>query len=255
MVTSGAFQKLYYSVNPGIRGVVHSALPQQVTRTAFKLLRSKEYSQLQVRRKAEGKFSLKPFDVHKCIFVHIPKTGGTSITRSLFGRPAGGHTAIWQYHLIFDRHELESYFKFAFVRNPWDRVLSAYEDIKRRGEHVKDKEWARRNLDGCYDFDSFVRKRINKKNIYGDIHVLFIPQFEFICLGKSAALIDYVGRFEHLEKDFNRIRSKLGVDCELQKKNVGARKDYREYYSEETRQIVAEAYREDIDMFNYKFDP
>lgn len=255
MDTLGAFPGLFYSINPAIRGVVHHVVPQQVRRTAFRLLRHKEYDQLQLRRKVEGRFSLKPFDAHKCIFVHIPKTGGTSVTRSLFGRPTGGHTAIWQYQLIFDRHEFASYFKFAFVRNPWDRVLSAYEDIRRRGDRVKDKEWARRNLAGCDDFSSFVRKRINKKNIYGDVHILFIPQYEFICLGDSVSLVDFVGRFENLEKDFDFVKTRLGIDCALQKRNVGVRRDYREFYNEETLQIVAEAYREDIEMFNYRFDP
>ncbi len=255
MNTSSAFQMLYYSMSPGLRRVVHSALPQQARRTAFKLFRHKEYIQLQVRRAVEGKFSLKPFDVHKCIFVHIPKTGGTSVTRSLFGRPTGGHAAIWKYQLIFDQDEFETYFKFAFVRNPWDRVLSAYEDIRRRGERVKDKEWVRRNLAGCDDFGSFVKRWVNKKNIYGDPHVLFIPQYEFISLGGSDSLMDFVGRFESLERDFDFIKSRLGIDCELQKRNMGARKDYREFYTEETMQIVAEAYREDIEMFNYRFDP
>jgi len=55
-----------------------------------------------------------PFDRYQCIFVHIPKTAGVSICRSLFENLAGGHTTIAKYQIIFSKKEFDRYFKFTF---------------------------------------------------------------------------------------------------------------------------------------------
>ncbi|MBA2490567.1 MAG: hypothetical protein H0V34_02305 [Gammaproteobacteria bacterium] len=62
--------------------------------------------------------TLQPFDRYRCIYVHIPKTGGVSISTSLFGSTTGRHRTVAEYKQIFGERAFKDYFKFTFVRNP-----------------------------------------------------------------------------------------------------------------------------------------
>lgn len=242
---------VYYSVHPRIRSIIHRTLSHEAKRKIFQMLLPSEYNRLQRLRIADAEWSYKPLVEHRCIFVHIPKTGGISVANSLFGRHGAGHDSLWWYQLVFDHEEFDSYFKFAFVRNPWDRLVSAYTFLKQGGMSENDKKWAEQHLSGFDDFDSFVKVWVNRQNIYKGIH--FVPQFEFVCLGDLRPAVDFIGRFERLAEDFNFIREKLGKESNLQKLNMGAKKDYRQFYTKETIQIVADAYYEDVKIFGYDF--
>ena len=69
-------------------------------------------------------------------------------------------------------------------------------------------------------------------------------------------MVDFIGFFENLTEDFLYIQNKIGADGELQSLNVtGARAgDYKSYYNDETRKIVADVFQEDIRIFGYTFD-
>jgi len=210
------------------------------------------------RKLAVSEFSLKPFDKHKCIFVHIPKAGGTSISKSLFNSfvgALGGHPYLSEYKEIYNEIEFKNYFKFAFVRNPWDRLVSAYNFLKTGGVSEQDKNWAKSNIQQYENFDSFIKGWLNQKNIYSYYH--FIPQFEFVCLDGLELAVDFVGYFENFEQDFKFVADKLGIQAELQHlnktKDRGKRKNYTEYYTKETLKIVADVYQEDITLFGYDF--
>ncbi|MDQ3684798.1 MAG: sulfotransferase family protein [Acidobacteriota bacterium] len=138
------------------------------------------------------------------------------------------------------------------MRNPWDRLVSAYTFLKRGGMNDGDKKWAARNLAKYDDFDSFVKGWVNRRNIWKGLHM--IPQYEFVSMNNTLPLVDFIGRLERMEEDFNLIRAKLGVEGELLKLNMSSRRDYRELYTDETKQIVADAYREDIEIFEYDFE-
>ena len=69
--------------------------------------------------------SLRSYDEYKCIFVHVPRTGGVAIAKSLFGNLGGSHISISLYRKVFS-DVFDGYYKFTFVRNPWDRLVSAY---------------------------------------------------------------------------------------------------------------------------------
>jgi hypothetical protein len=223
----------------------------------FKYLHREEFAKLQEARKpaTTAGHNYRPFDEHHCIFVHIPKCAGVSVCRSLFGNLAGGHTPIQKYQLIFSPTEFSNYFKFTIVRNPWDRVVSAFLFLKGGGMNNEyDRNWAARYLADFDDFNSFARGWLTKKNINLGMH--FRPQRDFICLQDGRIGVDFVGHFENIDADFAYICNKLKIQAKLSKVNSTSEKqpDFQRYYTVETRQIVADAYADDIRLLGYAFD-
>lgn len=231
--------------------------PYDSRQLLFKTLSPKAHKHFQEMRKIDTEVgrSLKPFDQQKCIFVHITKCAGISISKSLFGNLGGSHLRIPHYQLIFSQYEFEEYFKFTFVRNPWDRLVSAFLFLKKGGANKQDRAWAEENLSGFEDFEAFVTKWVNRKNVNTWKH--FVPQYKFVCEpGGQTPKVDFVGYFERLDDDFAYVRQRLGLHSSLQhlNKTSGSKKDFREFYSEATREIVADVYREDIRLFGYNFE-
>lgn len=93
---------------------------------------------------------------------------------SLFGNLGEVHLRIPHYQLIFSRREFEEYYKFTFVRNPWDRLVSASLFLKKGGAHKGDKAWAEKNLSRFPDFHSFVRGWVDRKGVNTWKH-FFVP--------------------------------------------------------------------------------
>lgn len=228
-------------------------LQHRIQRIYFKLFHNNENKRLQYMRSidtTEG-YSFKPFDDLRCIFIHIPKCAGVSINKSLFGNLAGGHTIINDYRYIYKPKEFNTYFKFTIVRNPWDRLVSAFHYLKKGGFNEIDAAWAEKNLSEYEDFDTFVKNWINSRNIW-EWHP-FRPQYHYICInGKN--LLDFTGYFENLEEDFEIICKKTGIHNSLGTYNQSSRTDYKNYYNESTRQIVAAVYDRDIELLGYTFD-
>ena len=236
------------------------SFPHEARRTLFRLSKPElnrcyqDMRQADLRDNSEEEISLKAFDTYKCIFVHIPKCAGISLGRAMFGEYAGNHMNIATYQLIFSKAEFDSYFKFAFVRNPWDRLVSAFHFLKKGGIAARDKVWASANLVEFDTFDDFVKRWLTSDNVLTWEH--FKPQYRYICDPHGKLQVDYVGRFEQIEVDFDYICEQIGINVELPHHNETGKekKHYRSYYTEETKQIVAEVYQKDIEMFNYQFD-
>lgn len=231
--------------------------PYDQRQRIFKTFSPKGYRHFQEMREFDtdrGR-SLKPFDEHKCIFVHITKCAGISIATSLFGNLGGGHLRIPHYQLIFSQREFDEYFKFTFVRNPWDRLVSAFLFLKKGGANKIDRKWAEENLSQYPDFDSFVNQWVTRKNVNTWKH--FVPQYKFLCQpGKKTPVVDFIGHFECINDDFETIQKRLQSKTSLQhlNKTEGVKKKYQEYYTETTKKIVADVYDEDIGIFGYDFD-
>ena len=145
-------------VPKSIKNVYRTIVPYETRFWLYKLRHPAHFRELRtaVYPSAKGDFSLRPFDEHQSIFVHITKSAGTSVSRSLFGYMPYHRTAI-DYRVIYGRKIFEKYFKFAFVRNPWDRLYSAFRYLKAGGWDEKDKVWAENNIAAYEDFTSFVR--------------------------------------------------------------------------------------------------
>jgi hypothetical protein len=231
------------------------SLPHSLVYHGYRLFRNQKFKELQqLRTKDAGKdgYTLKGFDEHKCIFIHIPKTGGMSLSLSLFGNCGGGHRTYFSYYPIYSPEEYQQYFKFAIVRNPWDRLVSAYFFLKDGGLTDMDQQWFEKNLSQYDRFEDFVRQWVTRKNVYSYLH--FIPQHYYVS-HLSNIMIDKVYKLEHISAAVQDMNDKLGLDITLPHKNKTTNREaeYRQYYNDETREIVRKVYQEDIRLFDYSF--
>lgn len=198
--------------------------------------------------RGRGKYAAYP-DRAGYIFIHIPKTGGTAIADAL-SLPCASHIRYYDY-LRANPFKYRRMFKFSIVRNPWDRLVSAYFFLRDGGANDIDRAWADRHLSQFRSFREFVREWVTEENVWSWIH--FVPQHHFIA--DRTIMVDYVARFETLEKDFKYIASRIGNTAELKPVNAGRHAHFTTYYDAETREIVARSYRRDIDLFGYAFRP
>lgn len=209
----------------------------------------------------------------KCIFVHIPKCGGTSITQLIWpNKEDRTESNLWRgftskYHNKYQTGGLQhllscqikqevgneifqAYFKFAIVRNPWDKAVSQFEYMKKR----KDL----REFIGMSEGDCFEKylTLIQQKR-----HVQWESQHKFVMDGNNNLLVDFLGRFESFEADVNKILDKLKIGKKLFglrfKKIPHMRKSlrshYTDYYNLESKRIIEELYKDDIELFKYSF--
>jgi hypothetical protein len=220
---------------------------------ASKIFESRRYRNRQIKRAVvtESGYSFKPFDDTKSLFIHIPKCAGISVSTALYGNLSGGHTTLDEYIRIFEPRNILSYFKFTIVRNPWDRLVSAFHFLKGGGFGEADRAWAEAELGRHEDFDGFVRGWLNASNIWKWYH--FRPQYHYMLEKHRVIELDFIGRFESLESDFAWIAERVGARCTLPSINAGRHEPYTEYYCAATRDIVASVYAKDIAVLGYTF--
>lgn len=199
---------------------------------------------------------LQCYDSLSCIFIHVPKTGGLSIGNALFNRAPSWHLSVRAYCLMYSGQEYRQFFKFAFVRDPWDRVASAYRFLTRGGVEERDRKWRDDNLRADESLRDFVKRWLNPRSARSEIH--FVPQIEFLRrVPWGPVEVDFVGRFENLAEDFEEVCRRLGVFADLGHVNrtssSASEEGSRSAYDREAMEIVAEVYRDDILTFGYRF--
>lgn len=187
------------------------------------------------------------------IYIHIPKCAGTSIWRE------SGEDFTFFDHNIRDKNfkyykdSLErsySTFSFTFVRNPWDRLASSYSFLKNGGLYKVDYEDYQKYFSKYKNFRDLV---LNWQDTFFD-QIHFKQQYKWICDDDDKLIVDFIGRFENIQQDFNLICDKLKIHRkQLVHKNKSKHNHYTEYYDEEMQRIVAEKYAKDIEYFGYKF--
>tara|TARA_B100000780_G_scaffold135191_1_gene94710 strand:- start:3217 stop:3888 length:672 start_codon:yes stop_codon:yes gene_type:complete len=194
---------------------------------------------------------LNAFYKSKTIFIHIPKTAGVSLAKAIFGDVSfEGHRSFY-FNSIALNIKNEKYFSFTFVRNPFDRLYSAYKFLQNGGMNHLDKLVFQTHLSEFNDFEDFILNGLNRKLIYKITHL--IPQHEYLCDKKGSILVDFVGRFEHLERDILLLSTILSKDIKLSHHNYNKKLDYREAYTSEMINKVNQIYQKDIDIFKYTF--
>ena len=170
---------------------------------------------------------------HKALFIHITKTGGTSIASALNMKENFRHFTASAMRKKVGEDTWSNYFKFSFIRNPFEKIVSLYH-YNGKGFGFEDSS-----------FKEYVKAWGKGKKIsrYPHQNSSYIDE-----------KLDFIGRFENLQEDFDIVCDKIGIPRQqLPHKNKTNHKHYTEYYDEETRAIVTEKYAKDIEYFGYKF--
>jgi hypothetical protein len=178
------------------------------------------------------------------VFVHINKTGGSSIEKAL-GLRFEHKTALEKVEEL-GRSTWDARFTFSFVRSPWDKVVSHY------AYRLKTNQTGL--AESRMSFPDWVAAAYRDRDPrYYDIPKMFMPQVDWISGPDGSVLVDFVGRFETLATDFAKVCSTLGIKAPLPHTNASPRGPYREYYDATSREIVASAFAADLDAFGYVF--
>lgn len=196
------------------------------------------------------------------VFVHIPRTAGTSIETALapyarepLGYTVGGNTVLAHKHAtatslrrLVGAEFWASAFSFSVVRDPWARMYSDYHFFRRVGprlmpEFSELERWlTERAL--RVPFAAWLRAGAER---------LDIAQSSYLTDEGGALLVDFVGRFEHLSRDFSTICQTLGVEHALPHLNGTGRRDFRAAYDSDSVDLVARYAAADIERFGYRF--
>ena len=192
-------------------------------------------------------------DSHKFVFHHVPKTGGTSITAAL-----APYCNLWKGTLPEDKHGWQvkfhnvglhlpvkevinsvsdyprEYYSFAFVRNPFEVIVSAWDSNKYE------------NFDRYVEHEIFTGLQICARR----------SQYEYLT-DNGTLLVDFVGRYENLSSDFYEVINEIKVPLMmLPKRNIGKEKrsqDYKKYFTPLSRKTVERKFEKDLNFFGYEF--
>ena len=221
-------------------------------------------------------YTAMPAAKHKLLLFFVSKNACTllrSVMLALNGLKVedADEVSIRQFSLIYLRHPFigrhptfKNYFKFGFVRNPWDRLVSCYENrIVRTREHDDMQSLLAREVFWTkypnHDFENmsfaeFVQMvvRIPERSWYCDEH--FKSQHRFF----AGQRMDFLGRFEYFQRDFSALICQLGlperyIQMTERVYNKSRRSHYTEYYDDRTRYLVAQRYAKDLRLFGYKY--
>lgn len=192
---------------------------------------------------------------HKCIFIHIPRCGGTSIEIAMCGKNWFNVERSTKHLIASTAKKIykpywNDYFKFSFVRNPWDRMVSLAKYPNCYKVNLNNEK-----LVGINEYlTAFPEIEVdNRSESRNDT---FHPVKNSVYLNILNVELDFIGRFENLNEDFEFIYKSIGDIPPLLTNDLmhrSNRKHYTEYYDDETREIVAQKYARDIEYFGYKF--
>lgn len=194
----------------------------------------------------------------KFIFTHIHKTAGKSIKKILYfyanDNYINRHMPLSN-EIDTNKSELKDYFKFTFVRNPYERVISKYFydlNLSKQKENYDDGPEGRGRAGStrnCSNFNEWLLKHGRR------VHKILPRMKELVCDKQGNILADYIGRFENLEKDFKYIKEKLSLKGTLEHVNknpLERNKNYLDYYEQESIELVNYVYKDDFEIFGYE---
>lgn len=177
----------------------------------------------------------------RAVYYAIPKNANTSLRQAFEDKI---FVPSWQHNKRFANNPFV--FKFAFVRNPYEKLISCYENRVNREEY-RGKEVFNGIIGGVCFYD-FIRQIIELDDSEADMH---IKTQSFYLLKNGKIFVDYIGRVENINEDFNFILEKIGLErFELKKKNPSKRNG--EYLTPELKNMIYERYEEDFINFGYE---
>jgi hypothetical protein len=178
------------------------------------------------------------------LFVHINKTGGTSVSAAL-GAPLTMHPTATEMKAYVGHEAWEDKLSFAIVRNPFDRIVSQWcYRVKTNQNQLGE---------GKADFATWVHSVFEQNDAkYRDKPRFFMPQIDWI-QDNGSVIVDEVARFECMEHDLQLIAGQVGMLLELPHLNSTDRRSYREYFDSATRRTIEQAFRTDLEYFGYEY--
>lgn len=210
------------------------------------------------------------------IFFHVTKAAGTSVKKALdtyaqepekfkITRPPRQvdgapnpfyemwESMLWHAKARDAQKELppdtyDRFYKFAFVRNPWDWQVSYYHFILKEVDHIRHEQV--KSMQG--GFEEYLEWVIATKNPFPKGATKL--QADIITNKAGELIVDYVGRYETLNQDFDTVCQRLGLAVNLPHLNQSQHRNYQNYYNDRTRTLVAEQFQQDIDLFGYTFE-
>lgn len=201
---------------------------------------------------------------HRFIFAAVPKTGTHSVRQALrkhmseddieqvglfvnkrfpyedLAAIRHGHLALKQIRPHLGEDVFDNYFKFAFVRNPFDRFVSYCAFMTRGGDLFEKTPQA------VMEHFLFIEPPAQ--------HILFQPQASVLVDDDGCLLTNMVGRVEDMQASYDAICARIGIPTDLlEQVNRSKRGDYRRYYTDVLREGVASRYAQDLALFDYHF--
>jgi hypothetical protein len=177
---------------------------------------------------------------HRFMWFRVAKVGTRSILDLIL---SNFPVAINAYDVPYETLKYQDYFKFAFVRNPWDRVVSCYCNKVLKGSHEGFKECFGKSFE--YFVDYIDRQNLNKSDVHIQLQSRLFPHKD----------VDFIGHFENFEEDVHYVFSRLGIEnISIPQKNSSHHNHYSHYYNKKTRKIIEKKYKEDIVRFGYRFE-
>ena len=174
---------------------------------------------------------------YRAIHVHIPKCAGQSI-EAAFGRRIGQHYHKKKFISMFGAKKWNNFFKFAFIRNPWDRFVSLYHYRKKHQKtHIRGRSFKQCMM---RMFDEYPPR---------------VHQQHFWVMDGDIPIVDFIGRFENLQEDFAKVCKAIGATgITLGHHNQTVHEHYSRYYDDECLEFVTANCKRDIELFGYTFE-
>ena len=189
---------------------------------------------------------------HKFIFVHIQKTGGSSIKYALNwdGKKQNGgeHLTVKKYEkMLKDRYK--EYFVFTCIRNPWDRMVSHYFHGKRANKFKAKK---------FNNFNEWIKFYLTKGKKQTVEPQRYFTQYEYLINNQKKVDIDYIMQYENLQNDFDKLCDLLNIERRVlphKRKSIRRKnKHYSLFYNNKNIYLVERMFKRDIEFFNYNFN-
>jgi hypothetical protein len=201
------------------------------------------------------------FNYEKFVFIHIPKNSGTEMSNQIqsiyndskllmYVEREGPNIGIDKMHLYYqviskfiDGNVLDNSIKFCIIRNPYNKIYSAWNYLKDRYSYN--------------NFNEFVKYHLNEEFIYGletivsDARVHYRPQFTFIYDNGDKQYVDFIIRYEYLNDDIIKFNNLYNLNIPTYA-NDNINKDYINFFNLESIQKINSLYKKDFELLNYK---
>ena len=185
------------------------------------------------------KLALRRHDFRFLPGIRTPLAKIVELEQAYTFRSMKAHSTAAECRDFLGQEKWDSMFTFSFVRNPWDWQVSLYHFIQTNKFNHQSR------MISEMSFDDYIKWRVEE-----DRHL----QKDFVYDRHGNLLVDFVGKLENLNADFKTVTDRIGINVELPHENASKHDAWRSYYTDETAALIAEAYAEDIEAFDYSFE-